>query len=89
MNLKIRTQRLSMFIADLLLQDHHQKQQYSLVRKKEPHFGLAVQHLDLVTVHLYWPTKRNSKSGETSLRGQRETYEAKGVESVIAKDHES
>jgi hypothetical protein len=78
--------------VDLLLQDHRQKQQYCLVRKKELRFGLAIQHLNLVMIHSHWPTKGASKSGETNLPDNLkygETYEAKGVESVIAKDHES
>ena len=55
-------------------------------------FGLAVQHLDLEIVHSHWPTKRYPKSGETGLPDNlkyEETYEAEGVESVIAKDHDS
>ena len=81
-----------MFIIDLLWQDHRQKQQYFLVRKKEPYFGLAVQHLDPEKVHSYWPTKCDSKSGKSSLPDNlkyEETYEAKGVESVIANEHHS
>ena len=71
------------------MRDHHQKQQYFLVRKKEPHFGLVVQHLDLVMVHSYWPTKCDTKSGEIILPDNLKygkTYKAKGVESVIAKE---
>jgi hypothetical protein len=59
---KIRTRRFLRVIADLLSQGRHQKQQYFLVRKKEPHFGLVAQHLNLVTVHENWPTKLDSKS---------------------------
>ena len=79
-------------IVHILWQDHHQKHQHFLVRKKELLFGLAVQHLDLEMVHSHWPTKHYPKSGETRLLDNlkyEKTYEAKGIESVIAKDHES